>query len=177
MTSLWWQNEFMPSKGSEGFVRPEDQRAGDSDRKQVAERLRVALDEGRLDLSEYDERLQQSFAAKTFAELDQLTADIPGTAPLRDSQLVPAPETSVSREDWRQDRRERRRGRRGRPFRERSLKQIWAGLGGSAIFFTGLWALSWVARGGDPPYYWPAWILGFWAIGAAAATWSKFTRD
>nr|WP_230414830.1 DUF1707 domain-containing protein [Micromonospora tarapacensis] len=61
-------------------------RAADSDRQAVAERLRVALDEGRLDLHEYDERLQRAYAARTYAELDALVGDLPAPA-----GAVPAP--------------------------------------------------------------------------------------
>jgi hypothetical protein len=52
-------------------------RAGDADRKKVADRLKVAVDEGRLDLDEYDERLTAAYAAKTYGELALLTADLP----------------------------------------------------------------------------------------------------
>ena len=58
-------------------------RAADADRQAVADRLRAALDEGRLDLHEYDERLQRAYAAKTYGELDGLLADLPGRAPRR----------------------------------------------------------------------------------------------
>lgn len=62
---------------------PEDSlRAGDADRQAVAERLRVAQDEGRLTLAEYDERLGRAYAATTFAQLRVLTADLP-EAPAR----------------------------------------------------------------------------------------------
>ena len=40
--------------------------------------LRVALDEGRLDLHGYDERLQRAYAAKTYGELQALLSDLPG---------------------------------------------------------------------------------------------------
>ena len=53
-------------------------RAADSDRERVAEQLRVAHADGRLDLTEYDERVQQAWAARTYGELDVLTADLPG---------------------------------------------------------------------------------------------------
>ena len=46
-----------------------------------AERLRAALDEGRLDLHEYDERLQRTYAAKTYGDLDGLLDDLPATVP------------------------------------------------------------------------------------------------
>src|SRR3954452_18056579 len=65
-------------------------RAGDSDRKDHADQLKTALDEGRLDLSEYDERIQRTYAEKTYADLDGLLDDLPGTAPVQHSQVQPA---------------------------------------------------------------------------------------
>ncbi|WUW43253.1 DUF1707 domain-containing protein [Micromonospora rifamycinica] len=65
-------------------------RAADTDREATAERLRVALEEGRLDLHEYDERLQQTYGAKTYAELDTVLADLPGPASAQRSALAPA---------------------------------------------------------------------------------------
>lgn len=66
-------------------------RAGDSDRQSVVDQLKKALDEGRLDLSEYDERLQKTYAAKTYKDLDGLLDDLPGTVPVQHSQVQPAP--------------------------------------------------------------------------------------
>jgi|SRR4051794_3589326 hypothetical protein len=62
-------------------------RAGDGDRQQVAAHLKRALDEGRLDLTEYDERLQKTYAAKTYGDLDGLLDDLPGTVPTQRSQV------------------------------------------------------------------------------------------
>src|SRR3954469_25103922 len=76
----------------------EDMRAGDGDRKQVADQLKTALDEGRLDLSEYDERIQRTYAAKTYADLDGLLDDLPGTVPVRHAQVqsaAPAPAIGI----------------------------------------------------------------------------------
>src|SRR5690348_7530358 len=56
-------------------------RAGDDDRAGVADELRVALDQGRLELHEYDDRLQRAYVAKTYAELDELVHDLPTTPP------------------------------------------------------------------------------------------------
>src|SRR4051794_24268304 len=59
-------------------------RAGDADREVVAEILRTALGEGRLDLHEVDERLTRTHAARTYAELEPIVADLPGaTLPWR----------------------------------------------------------------------------------------------
>ncbi|MDA8148517.1 MAG: DUF1707 domain-containing protein [Actinomycetota bacterium] len=54
-----------------------DLRVSDADREQVAERLRMAAGEGRLTLEEGEERLGRAYGAKTFADLDSLTADLP----------------------------------------------------------------------------------------------------
>jgi len=51
-------------------------RAADVDRERVAEQLRSAHAEGRLDLAKYDERVQQAWAARTYGELTALTADL-----------------------------------------------------------------------------------------------------
>ena len=52
-------------------------RISDADRHQVAELLREAAGEGRLDLDELDERLAAAYAAKTYADLVPITADLP----------------------------------------------------------------------------------------------------
>lgn len=57
-------------------------RASHADRDQVVERLRDAAAEGRLDLDELDARLDKALTAKTFGDLEPLTADLPSdTAP------------------------------------------------------------------------------------------------
>ncbi|MEU7090638.1 DUF1707 SHOCT-like domain-containing protein [Kitasatospora aureofaciens] len=53
-------------------------RAGDADREAVADRLRSAAGEGRIDLGELEERLDRAYAAKTYGELDTLVADLGG---------------------------------------------------------------------------------------------------
>jgi len=52
-------------------------RASDSDREQVAERLRHAMAEGRLSGDEFEQRLEALYAARTYGELDALLADLP----------------------------------------------------------------------------------------------------
>jgi hypothetical protein len=56
---------------------PSQLRVSDADRHQVAELLREAAGEGRIDLDELDERLEATFAAKTYADLVPLTVDLP----------------------------------------------------------------------------------------------------
>lgn len=54
-----------------------DLRAGDADRERVAERLRGAHAEGRLDMTEFQQRLEGCYAARTFGELRELVRDLP----------------------------------------------------------------------------------------------------
>jgi uncharacterized protein DUF1707 len=54
-------------------------RASDADREQIAERLRKATAEGRLLAEELEERLEATFSARTYGELDAVVADLPGT--------------------------------------------------------------------------------------------------
>jgi hypothetical protein len=52
-------------------------RACDADRDRVVEHLNVAYSEGRLSKDEYDGRLETALAARTYADLDQIVADLP----------------------------------------------------------------------------------------------------
>lgn len=54
-----------------------DLRASDADRDRVADILREALAEGRLDSAEHSERLDQLYAAKTLGQLEPLVRDLP----------------------------------------------------------------------------------------------------
>jgi Domain of unknown function (DUF1707) len=69
--------------------------AADTDRVQVAQLLADAAAAGRLPMTEYENRLTKAYAAKTYDELDRLSADLPGamTAGKRGAPLHPAPST------------------------------------------------------------------------------------
>ncbi|MFD0558376.1 uncharacterized protein DUF1707 [Stackebrandtia endophytica] len=139
-----------------------DARAGDADRKLTAERLKCALDEGRLDLTEYDERLQIAFAAKTYRQLDELVVDIPGVAPLSRSAVAKTTGDGESVDRIRQ-------------ARIREIKTAWTAFGGAAILFTGIWLIGWMGSGYAG--YWPIWVLGVWGIVAVCQTWYTIMRD
>ena len=57
-------------------------RASHSDREQVIELLKAAFVEDRLDKDEFDARVGQAFASRTYAELAAVTADIPADLPV-----------------------------------------------------------------------------------------------
>ena len=67
-------------------------RASDADREAVAERLRVASVEGRIEADELEERLSQVYAARWVADLDRIVADVsppPPPAPLAPPPYAP----------------------------------------------------------------------------------------
>jgi hypothetical protein len=70
---------------------PSRMRISDADRHRVAEVLREAAGEGRLDLDELDERLELTWRAKTYADLVPITADLHAVQP------IPPPVPSVPR--------------------------------------------------------------------------------
>ncbi|MCQ9135538.1 DUF1707 SHOCT-like domain-containing protein [Streptomyces hilarionis] len=75
-----------------------DLRASDADRERVAEVLRDALAEGRLDMAEFEERLEETYKARTYRELAPVTRDLPGAG------VVPPPVVSLHKEPARDGR-------------------------------------------------------------------------
>ncbi|HET6167169.1 MAG TPA: DUF1707 domain-containing protein [Marmoricola sp.] len=59
-----------------GELEPSRMRISDAERNKVAEILREAAGDGRIDLDELDERLEATYAAKTYAELVPITHDL-----------------------------------------------------------------------------------------------------
>ena len=71
-------------------------RASDTDREAVVATLREAYMAGRLNLDEFDERMTSAYAAKTWGDLRELTADLP-VQPVLGSDLPdrqPSPSSS-----------------------------------------------------------------------------------
>lgn len=96
--------EDVPSRGSDD-QRPAPRapeppgpelRASDADRERVAEQLRDALAEGRLDMEEFEERLEAAFKARTYRELAPLTLDLPGAAAAAPVSMIKEPVESGS---------------------------------------------------------------------------------
>jgi hypothetical protein len=58
-------------------IRDPGVRAGDADREWVADRLREAHADGRLELTEFEHRLERSNSAKTLGDLVELVQDLP----------------------------------------------------------------------------------------------------
>src|SRR5918995_7348660 len=71
------------------MARSASLRASDADRDAVAERLRQAAVEGRLEPHELEERLHVALRARTYAELDRLVEDLPRRAAPRPRPAAP----------------------------------------------------------------------------------------
>ncbi|MDG4761950.1 DUF1707 domain-containing protein [Micromonospora sp. WMMD710] len=131
-------------------------RAADADREAVADRLRVALGEGRLDLHEYDERLQRAYAARTYAELDALLTDLPPVPPTGGSTLAPvtppAPPSAGA-------------GHQPAPTAgagtARWLAEVWLPYLRVIAVVVTIWAVISLLSG-ELLYFWPIWVAGPW---------------
>jgi cobalamin biosynthesis protein CobD/CbiB len=140
--------------------RREDLRAADVDRQFVAERLKAALDEGRLSLGEYDDRLQETYAARTYGDLDLILKDLPGFHPVAGSQLQPAEPVA--------DEPERRWGRAdGR--NPKWLVGVWTAWLVAVSVNVVIWALVSISNG-EAVYFWPMWVAGPWGAVLLAST-------
>ncbi len=68
-------------------------RVSDADREQAAELLRQAAGDGRITFDELDQRLDAAYAARTYGELSEVTADLPACGEQRPGTLDTAPGT------------------------------------------------------------------------------------
>ncbi|MFD4026705.1 DUF1707 domain-containing protein [Streptomyces sp. NPDC058576] len=68
-------------------------RASDAERERIAELLREAVAEGRLDMDEFEQRLETAYKARTHGELEPLVQDLPapGSAVAPVGSSAPAP--------------------------------------------------------------------------------------
>lgn len=129
----------------------ERMRASDADRDAVADRLATALAEGRLDMTEYDDRLSAAMRATTVGDLTQITEDLPATTdPVRGPvDLAEVGTAAAPRRAW------------------RDRLEPWRGFAGISIVLVGVWAVSSVMAGGLLPF-WPIWPLSFMLVITAA---------
>jgi hypothetical protein len=138
-------------------TRDEDRlRAADEDRQWVADRLRIALDQGRLRLAEYDDRLRLAYAATTYAELNALLDDLPSPAAAAASAVTPAPQHSPEPAAS-----PALSGASGKPYKRMptALMVLWTIWGGAVAINVVVWLLVMVGTG-HAIYPWPMWVAG-----------------
>jgi hypothetical protein len=131
------QVDGVPDPAERPAVRPSDLRAGHADRERVLERLRRAHVEGRLDDAEFDERITATFAARTYGELDALTADLP-----------PLPAVTVDADPDERD----------QQAEFRSAVAAWTA---ASVLTTAIWVVNCLAAGMFV-HPWFLWVAGPW---------------
>ncbi|MFC7544991.1 DUF1707 domain-containing protein [Plantactinospora sp. GCM10030261] len=138
-------------------------RASDADREAVADRLRGALSEGRLDLPEYDERLRRAYAAKTYDDLSGLLTDLPETAPPERSGLAPTPPQPASPVPDAGSAAPGGPGARsGRSAVTRGwLLATWSSYLSVVAITVAIWLVT-SLMSGEWQYFWPVWVAGPW---------------
>ena len=138
-------------------------RAADVDRAAVAAQLGEQMSAGRLTVAEYDERLARAYAARTYGELETLTADLPRPAP---QPPAPAPAT--------------RHAGRGVPAcgwsGGPSLEAAWRNWAVTAVIVLTVWIATVIGSGGLQ-YFWPIWVIGPWGAVLLAQTLGRGRRD
>lgn len=141
--------------------RRDQLRAADIDRAFVADILKKAVDEGRLTLSEFDERLQRTYEARTYGDLDQVIGDLP--RPSRRGAVMPAtpqPVSGPASGGW-------------SPKPERRdpnwLVHAWAAWALAVAVNTVIWLIVCVTTG-DLIYPWPLWVAGPWGAVLVVST-------
>lgn len=138
-------------------------RAADADRAAVATQLGDQMSAGRLTVAEYDERLARAYAARTYGELEALTADLPQPAPQPPvpARTVHAPGRGASACGW-----------SGGPSREAA----WRNWAVTAVIVLTVWIATSIASG-DVQYPWPIWVIGPWGAVLLAQTLSRGRHD
>jgi hypothetical protein len=119
-------------------------RASDSDRQAVVDRLRKAVDEGRLGVLEWDERVARAYRSVTYDELAQVDADLPPEQPAQPAKAAreaTRPDADGLLKDL-----------------PTALKVLWTIWLTAVLINVVIWAL--VSAAGDLKYFWPAWVAG-----------------
>jgi hypothetical protein len=135
-------------------------RASDRDRQQAVDRLRRALEDGRLTMEEYVDRMEAAYLAVTYGELAPLCADLPVSPP-----VTAGPPAAFSRAGY----------LAGLPA---VLKVLWVKWLVVVSINVAVWALV-SATSGHLAYPWPVWVAGPYgaALFAVSAGVTLFRRS
>jgi hypothetical protein len=136
-------------------------RAADADRAAVADVLGTHMSAGRLTVAEYDDRLARAYAARTYGELAELTADLPAPAPApAAAEPVPASSGATS---WGHGGWGHGCGPGWGAWGVAGRRSAWASWLSTAVIVVGIWALTSISSGGWI-YPWPLWVIGPWGL-------------
>ncbi|MGH3191370.1 MAG: DUF1707 SHOCT-like domain-containing protein [Streptosporangiaceae bacterium] len=135
-------------------------RASDTDRQEVVDRLRTALDEGRLKMDEYLDRMGLASEAVTYGDLDPLYADLPESTSVARREPAPAPAVPPQAPP------PAAAARHGLPT---PLKVLWTIWGAVVAVNVVVWVLA-SATTAHLIYPWPVWVAGPWGAILLAVT-------
>ena len=129
----------------------QDMRASDRERQQVVDRLRAGLEDGRLTMEEYTDRMGRAYQAVTHGDLAPLCADLPAGPPAPEHMAaarpaLPALPALTGRRDI----------LAAMPAPLRVLWTIWISV---VLVNVVIWALVCVTTG-SLIYPWPLWVAG-----------------
>ena len=148
-----------------------DMRASDAERQDVVERLRAALDDGRLKTDEYVERMGRAYEAVTHGDLVPLCRDLPETttpAPARPAAPARPPRPGPG-------------ARAGSPRlfarQPAALKVLWTIWLVAVSVNVVVWVLA-SGTTGHLQYPWPLWVAGPYgaALFAISVATAQFRR-
>lgn len=125
----------------------DDVRIGDAEREQAARQLNVHVGSGRLDLAEFERRVDAVYGARTRGELATVLADLPDQV-RRPRPLAAAP---------------------ARPAPWRTAAAVWAPWLLTAVIVMVIWAATSLGSG-QLLYFWPMWVIGPWGAVLAMGT-------
>jgi Domain of unknown function (DUF1707) len=142
-------------------------RASDRDRQEVVDRLRSAVEDGRLKMEEYVDRMGRAYQAVTYGELAPLHVDLPMAAPAarqEPGRRAVAPPACVTRRGVLAD-------------LPAALKVLWTIWLAAVSINLVVWALV-SGTTGHLAYPWPVWVAGPYgaALFALSAAVTQFRR-
>lgn len=126
-----------------------DMRVGNPERSALTEILRSAVDQGYIDLDEYEKRVDVLLAAKTVGDAEGVLADLPAYQKILDAH---EPE-KLGSPDW--------------------VKWLWFGISIPIGINLGVWLILLFTIGAV--YFWPAWVVAPLIVVATALTLAERT--
>jgi hypothetical protein len=108
-------------------------RIGNPERNALTEILRSAVDQGYIDLDEYEKRVDVLMAAKTVGEVEAVMMDLPAYQKILDAQEP----DKVGQPDW--------------------VKWLWFGISIPIGINLGVWLILFFTIGAV--YFWPVWVI------------------
>lgn len=133
-----------------------DMRASDADRDRVAEILRDAHGDGRLSQDELLTRVEATYVAKTYQDLDRVIADLPVRRQPA-AGLLPRPLATPLSAPLPAPR------RTGRRIARATLTGAWWFYSIVVGINLMIWLLVSIG-GGGLEYFWPIWVAGPWGV-------------